>query len=178
MQLPTDSIFNDYQLIFKLKSNIHYKAFTPIYVDEKQFNNSENTRTMNLDAEKFEELLDLYPSTAENLKLRALEKRSIFMYYKEKVTKRSMQQKRSRSMKDVKMGASATMDEVPLKSSRDPELYRSTFEGRDRHGNPIDSDRDQYHITMPFRKSDEIRRKMFEEPEFETDEDYEKEPEE
>lgn len=39
---------------------------------------------MNLDGEKFVELLDLYPQTAMNLKLRALEKRSIFMYYKNK----------------------------------------------------------------------------------------------
>ena len=44
---------------------------------------------MNLDGEKFSELLELYPDTAENLKLRALEKRSIFMYYKEKVTMRA-----------------------------------------------------------------------------------------
>ena len=40
---------------------------------------------MNLDGEKFEELLDLYPETAKNLTLRALEKRSIFMYYKNKI---------------------------------------------------------------------------------------------
>lgn len=39
---------------------------------------------MNLDGEKFSELLDLYPQTAMNLKLRGLEKRSIFMYYKNK----------------------------------------------------------------------------------------------
>ena len=43
---------------------------------------------MNLTREHFEELLDLYPDTAENLKLRALEKRSIFMYYKHKTEHR------------------------------------------------------------------------------------------
>jgi len=42
------------------------------------------TMTMNLEAGKFHELISLYPETAENLKLRALEKRSIFMYYKNK----------------------------------------------------------------------------------------------
>ena len=44
---------------------------------------------MNLDKEKFDELLELYPQTKENLKLRALEKRSIFIYYKHKVEERA-----------------------------------------------------------------------------------------
>jgi len=48
-------------------------------------------RTMNLDAEKFQDLLELYPETAENLKLRALEKRSIYMYYKHKTEHRHKQ---------------------------------------------------------------------------------------
>ena len=43
---------------------------------------------MNLNAEKFREIADLYPETAQNLKLRALEKRSIFMYYKRKALRR------------------------------------------------------------------------------------------
>ena len=88
MQLPCDSIFNDYQAIFKLKSNIDYRAYTPPYENEAQFQTGETTNTMNLAADKFEELLDLYEGTAENLKLRALEKRSIFMYYKNKTLMR------------------------------------------------------------------------------------------
>ena len=44
---------------------------------------------MNLDKDKFEELLELYPQTRENLRLRALEKRSIFMYYKNKVEEKA-----------------------------------------------------------------------------------------
>ena len=84
MQLPVDSIFNDYQLIFSLKSNIDYRAHAPVYENEAQFQEGASTNTMNLDGEKFQELLDLYPQTAMNLKLRALEKRSIFMYYKNK----------------------------------------------------------------------------------------------
>ena len=40
---------------------------------------------MNYEDEKFLDLLELYPETAKNLKLRALEKRSIFIYYKNKV---------------------------------------------------------------------------------------------
>ena len=54
-----------------------------MYENERQMNSTEfQTRTMNLDGEKFQDLLELYPETAENLKLRSLEKRSIVMYYK------------------------------------------------------------------------------------------------
>ena len=71
-----------------MKSNIDYRAYTPPYENEAKFQAGEDTNTMNLDAEKFEELLDLYEETAKNLKLRALEKRSIFMYYKNKMMMR------------------------------------------------------------------------------------------
>ena len=37
MQLPVDSIFNDYQSIFKLKSNIDYRAYTTPYENEAKF---------------------------------------------------------------------------------------------------------------------------------------------
>ena len=46
-------------------------------------------------------------------------------------------------------------------------LYKSTFEASDG-----DSDQDQYHITMPFKHSEELHRKILHEPEFESDEDY------
>ena len=36
MTLPVDSLFNDYNLLFGLKSNIEYKSFSPEYVDEAQ----------------------------------------------------------------------------------------------------------------------------------------------
>ena len=99
MQLPVDSIFNDYQSIFKIKSNIDYRAYTPPYENEAKFQAGESIHTMNLDGEKFDELLELYPETAKNLKLRALEKRSIFMYYKNKVEMR--QQKRALRRKEI-----------------------------------------------------------------------------
>ena len=53
MTLPVESIFNDYQLIFKTKSNICYKSYSPIYENEKQFREGNMTRTMNLEGEKF-----------------------------------------------------------------------------------------------------------------------------
>ena len=87
MILPEDSLFNEYTLIFDLKSNIIFKSFMPTFESLEYERNAENmTRTMNLDAETFKDLLEMYPDTAKNLTLRALEKRSIFMYYKQKVT--------------------------------------------------------------------------------------------
>ena len=54
MMLPPDSLFNDYQLLFKLKSNITYKSWTPMFQTERQMLLAENeTRTMNLNGEKF-----------------------------------------------------------------------------------------------------------------------------
>lgn len=185
MQLPANSIFNDYQLIFNLKSNISFRSYSPIYESEAQYRNNVNyTQTMNLDGEKFQDLLELYEDTAENLKLRALEKRSIFMYYKNKVIKRS--QRRLKEMKQKPGGEKlhvlkgADEDET-RNESRSPELYMSTYSlgrGMGKYGEDLDSDQDPYHITMPFRHSDELRRKIFDQPEFESDEEREQEAEE
>lgn len=91
MQLPPHSMFNDYQIMFGLKSNIKFKSWSPVFENEVQLSQSElenKTRTMNLDAQVLRDLLELYPETAKNLKLRALEKRSIFVYYKNKADMR------------------------------------------------------------------------------------------
>ena len=45
--------------------------------------------------------------------------------------------------------------------------------GNGRWAEQPDSDEDPYHITMPFKRSDEMRKKIFEEPDFETDEEPE-----
>lgn len=34
MILPIDSVFNDYNLLFNLKSNIQYKSYSPEYINE------------------------------------------------------------------------------------------------------------------------------------------------
>ena len=44
---------------------------------------------------------------------------------------------------------------------RTGDLYMTTYsngKGKGRNGEDIDSDDDPYHITMPFMKSDELRR--------------------
>jgi len=47
---------------------------------------------MNCDKDVFNDLMELYPETAENIKIRSLEKREVIMYYLQKV--RHLQLKR------------------------------------------------------------------------------------
>lgn len=95
---------------------------------------------MNLAGDKFLDLLELYPDTKENLKLRALEKRSIFMYYKNKVQSRFIRRR----------GSDSDLSQKPdMTDKKHPLLLRSTYIGAGR-----DSDDDQYHITMPFQHSE------------------------
>ena len=50
--------------MFELKSNIVFKsARKPLIVDKKAREDEHNVRTMNLDAERFKDLLELYPDT-------------------------------------------------------------------------------------------------------------------
>ena len=92
---------------------------------------------MNLEDEKYADLLELYPETAKNLKLRALEKRSIFIYYKNKVERRRAK----------KLGQAS-----PINSEKNLNLlYKSTYSGREN-----DSDKDEFHITMPFKHNEGI----------------------
>ena len=92
---------------------------------------------MNYEDEKFLDLLELYPETAKNLKLRALEKRSIFIYYKNKVENRRAKKLGQVSPKDSEQNGNL--------------LYKSTYTGREN-----DSDKDEFHITMPFAHNEEI----------------------
>ncbi len=96
---------------------------------------------MNLDADKFQELLELYPETAENLKLRALEKRSIFMYYKRKAGLRGFYRGKQPMSRVVTRERTERLNSV---------LFKSTYQGEE-----PDSDLDEFHITMPFKHSDE-----------------------
>ena len=44
--LPENSIFNDYTLLFNLKSNITFKAYMSVFESDKKLNESEGTKTM------------------------------------------------------------------------------------------------------------------------------------
>jgi len=98
----------------------------------------------------------LYPETAQNLKLRALEKRSIFMYYKNKVNKRKQMR-----LGNMQLEAKPSKTKRTSRTSRTTRfndgLYKSTYDG------PLeDSDLDPNHITMPFKHSEELHHQILE----------------
>jgi len=68
-QLPQFSYIGDWQLLFNLKSIYNYKSYCE---PEQEY---EPTRIMCLKKSKFLNLCSLYPRTAANFKLRALERR-------------------------------------------------------------------------------------------------------
>ena len=111
-------------------------------------------------------MLDLYPDTAENLKLRALEKRSIYMYYKHKTEHRLNQQFGKPLRKKKEQSSARSARTHPLQ-------YTSTYQGPAQN-----SDDDEYHITMPFAHGEDVHHQILYDRAFESDESYELEIEE
>ena len=79
MYLPQYSIFGDYQIICDLKSNIVYKTKV---ADKEQHH---QVRFMCVHKKVFNNLCDLFPVTAENIKQRGLEKRLHYLKAMEKL---------------------------------------------------------------------------------------------
>lgn len=91
--LPTSSVVGDYQILFDLNSTISVKVYVPPEFMAHQFAggtkqetskpSKEKTKSpsdvqgqfMCIDADAFLDLCDLYPQTADDLKMRALERR-------------------------------------------------------------------------------------------------------
>ena len=84
--LPRHTVFGDYQLLFDLYPRMEFCPFSPGQCTSKA-NMKElgadgkvsEWRAMCLAAEDFEELCELYPDTAESLKVQGLMKRKMFM---------------------------------------------------------------------------------------------------
>ena len=95
--LPTSSVVGDYQILFDLNSNMSIKVYMPpsfmkdAYSHKKKNRKSESMRKksdevlgeqthfMCINADKFLHLCNLYPQTANDLKMRGLERRQFFM---------------------------------------------------------------------------------------------------
>ena len=89
MTLPKGGVFGDYQVAFNLKSFMTLKGPpNPVHIEKtKRAKEYVVCTTMNCEDEVFRDLLELYEDTAVNVKIRALEKREVFMYYLQKVRK-------------------------------------------------------------------------------------------
>ena len=78
MELPRFSVFGDYQILYKLKSNIVFKT---AYANNRLSREQNTTFLMCVEKRTFLDLCELYPKTAEDLKVRALEKRQVYLKY-------------------------------------------------------------------------------------------------
>ena len=83
MQLIDGNIFGDYQVLFGLTTNIIYEVAhrDDVEIDPENPLQNINSKFMGVEAGVVEELCELYPKTAENLKMRSLEKRAVYLYY-------------------------------------------------------------------------------------------------
>lgn len=87
---------------------------------------------MNCQSDVFEELMELYPDTADNIKIRSLEKREVFTYYLQKARYRQL----------TRLNTSFGKKE---NTKFNKWLHLTTFEDSEN-----DSDDYEFHISKPF----------------------------
>ena len=131
MILPSKSVFGDFNCAFNTKTLVSLRGQErPDGVIDVPGRDIFTCTTMNCPKDVFEDLMDLYPDTAENIKIRSLEKREVVMYY--------LQKERCRQIK--KLGEKITkQDQIMF----DKWIPQSTYED-------TDSDDDMYHISKPY----------------------------
>ena len=81
MILPSGGVFGDFNVAFEAKTLISLRGPQNPPGTEKSKKEIFTCFTMNCPDDIFQDLMELYPETAENIKIRALEKREVFMYY-------------------------------------------------------------------------------------------------
>ena len=87
MELPENTVFGEYQVIFNLKSNIVYKTRpdlrwdSTVSAEELKENDDFRTIFMCVSDEVFSHLCELYPATAEMIRSMALEKREVTLLF-------------------------------------------------------------------------------------------------
>ena len=79
MILPEQAVFGDFNIAFNTKSLVTLRG-SPLAIDNKSKPVSREQQkvtcnTMNCEKDVFIDLMELYPETAENIKIRSLEKR-------------------------------------------------------------------------------------------------------
>ena len=86
MILPKYSVYGDYNAAFNIKTLIAVQGppnppnLKPVTLSSGQ-KEYFTCFTMNCEVEIFQDLMELYPETSENIQIRALEKREVYMYY-------------------------------------------------------------------------------------------------
>jgi len=84
--MPRHAVFGDYQLLFDMYPKIEFCPFTPSIRTKPETiselgedSHVDEFRVMCLSADVFADLCELYPATAESLKIQGLRKRKMFM---------------------------------------------------------------------------------------------------
>ena len=133
MVLPTYGVFGDFNVAFEAKSMISLRGPpVPDHVIVPPNTEIFTCKTMNCDSDVFQELMELYPDTAENVKIRALEKREVLMYY--------LQKERYRQLS--RLGVQMSKKE---KQKFNNWINLTTMEESD-----FDSDEFEHHISKPY----------------------------
>eukprot|EP00347_Sterkiella_histriomuscorum_P018484 403345342 len=116
--LPQYSVFGDYQIFYDLKSNINFKTKSK----------GENVRFMCVAKKVFLNLCDLFPITAENLRVQGLRRRAFFTKAMEQLDSKSSKnlqalkrsiKKKIRNMAESNVTSSATS---PVGSKKIPDF--------------------------------------------------------
>lgn len=81
LYLPKFAYFGDFQILYKLKSNLVYKTLSREAARKKShaIDHIPDVYFMCVSRDKLNDLCSLFPQTAENLKAKSLERRKRFM---------------------------------------------------------------------------------------------------
>jgi len=93
LYLPKFSYFGDYQILYNLKSNIVFRTLAHSNEDKKNGTSEPmpDIIFMCISKTELQELCDLFPQTAENIKRRSLERRLRFMIQKNTNSRRALE---------------------------------------------------------------------------------------
>ena len=79
LYLPKYAYFGEYQIMLDLKANMEYKCMSTRDIKDPKSKNVPDIIFMCLSAKKFTDLCDLFPQTAENIRVRAHMRRRKFL---------------------------------------------------------------------------------------------------
>lgn len=108
LYLPKFSYFGDYQILYNLKSNIVFRTLAHSNEDKKNGTAEPmpDIIFMCISKTELQELCDLFPQTAENIKRRSLERRLRFMIQKNTNSRRAQEKDQLKKKNDNKSALS------------------------------------------------------------------------
>ena len=118
LYLPKFSYFGDYQILYNLKSNIVFKTLP--HSNEERKNGPADPMPdiifMCISKNELQDLCDLFPQTAENIKRRSLERRLRFMIQKNTNSRRYKEKQQKKKAEEAAAQAAGAM--TPMSSNK------------------------------------------------------------